>query len=69
MVKREVARSSSRPTRGASSSMDCMKAARSTAGVLPTAAAKKNIRAMLITAVRRLHAPSRAARHPARKDT
>ena len=69
MVHREVARSSSRSTSGASSSMDCIKAARSTDGVFPAAAAKKNIRAMPTAADSRRLRPSRAVRKPERKET
>ena len=66
MVSRVVCLSFSRPARGAIISMDCMRAARSTAGPLPTAAAKKAIRAMVITAVRRRPRPSTRLRKPAR---
>lgn len=66
---REVGLSSSRPSRGASRSMDCMKTARRTEGVFPTTAAKQSSKAMVHTAVRRRRAPSRAAASPARKET
>lgn len=68
MAHSDVGVSFSRPSRGASSSIDCIKAARSTEGLFPATAAKKKTKRIPATA-ECLRRPSRTASSPDRTDT